>query len=198
MQDCWDMVRYKTCGNMNQKMSCENEECSYAEPPNNLQWSWLKSDYYNVQHCKLKKIFVKAKNKDDFVFDQNCKASDLKCHFQNQQKIIVWEKRTIHQCRYAKYAKLPFVYDNNLLYGLNHSLVLQLTEEVRACNTTIRGTREGFYIADKGSENFLKINKTLNILEHFTLADIDSQYLNIYIKLHTKMAKINCFLYTLN
>jgi len=30
---------------------------------------------------------------------------------------------------------------------------------------------------------------------HFTLADIDSKYLNIYIKINARMAQINCFLF---
>jgi len=50
-------------------------------------------------------------------------------------------------------------------------------------------TKQGFFV----TRNISK--QSFNVIEHFTLADIDSKYLNIYIKINAKMTQINCFLF---
>lgn len=60
------------------------------------------------------------------------------------------------------------------------------------CNSSIYSTREGFFVSND-SKLLVPISKrNFNIIEHFTLSDIDSKYVQLFVLLQNKLAYKLC------
>jgi len=189
--NCWDMIKYRTCGGMTNKLSCINNDCEFTQPPYELNYDYFSDKYYSIHHCYLSKINIKARNKNDKVFNLNCMAKDLYCLIDNS-KIIVWNNEIIKKCLFKLVKELDFITDGTILYGYNHSMVLQIANKIDTCNSSIYSTREGFFVSNDSKLLIPKSEQNFNIIEHFTLSDIDSKYVQLFVLLQNKLAYKLC------
>ena len=72
-----------------------NEYCEYTTHPEPVYsyWSNKVVEYY---FCWMGPKPITALNENDLVFNQKCKAKDLRCSLGDI--IIIWKKETIHEC----------------------------------------------------------------------------------------------------
>ena len=108
-EDCEDMISYKMCAS-NDKMTCAGLNC-WFKPTIKPEYTWLSYNKVVYYECKVTPLQISAKNYNDLLFGEKCKASDLVCS--TDDFTIIWKHDIIHECPFSKIKTLEFEVEKN-------------------------------------------------------------------------------------
>jgi hypothetical protein len=173
MNDCWKMVRSKTC--KHHQMSCDGHTCSYRA---SIQptYQWLTSLTFEDYNCHYTPRVISANKLNDTLFNSvfpSCVAADLFCQLQDH--IIVWERDVLHYCPFELITTSNmYITATDIMKSTQDHLLFQLISIETACGVPLIQTNEGLYVTHISyTTGFRQSEKTLKDIQDLSLADAD-------------------------